>query len=329
MSVGMIVEQTRRAPKLSEVLFDGPTRNFASIAALPSNVQAIEAALLFSTGSLKFLTLVGPSGWGKSHTLEAVACRISHDAGVPPRVFSAQEWIDAGARADIPGALILDNVQDLLEGPRTRTSLRIALERRTRGSKATLLSFTAPKLTRPIRTLLPSPREWAIGVMAAPHPIERSLVLDQMAASEGMHLCPMLTKLIAGKMKGNGRTLMGALKRLKLGGTQWIEPRQVLRACGILDPFFSDNSGWDLADRVLKVAEEPEFLEAPGLVDLALYTLLRIAGLSEAAVARTFGVAPAEAYAMSERFHTSLENEGVRQQCTRFVESIVECLLND
>ncbi len=331
MSLGNIAEHARSAPKLSEVLFEEPSRNFGTIAALPSNVQAIEASLLFSTGLRSFLALVGPSGWGKSHVLEAVACRIGQDTGIPPRIYSAIEWIYLGARADSPGSLLLDNVQDALDGSRTRLLLQIALERRVRGGRPTMLSFTAPKATRQIKSLLPSIRDWTIGNLPAPDPLERILVIDQMASAEGLHLSPTLARMMATKMKGNGRTLSGALKRLKLSGTLWTDDRQILRACGTLDPFFSDNSAWDLGERILRAADEVEFkgLETRP-AHLALHTMLREAGLGEACVARCFGVQPAEAYAIAERFElVASSSEETRRLSKRFVQRVVESLSID
>ena len=61
--------------KLSNVLFERRVATFNSLAALPSNVEAIEAALMFSAGLNPFVAIVGPSGWGKSHLLGATSSR--------------------------------------------------------------------------------------------------------------------------------------------------------------------------------------------------------------------------------------------------------------
>ena len=65
----------RQAPRLSEVLFETSRATFAAYAPLPSNVEAIDAALRFSAGHEILVALVGPSGWGKSHLLGAAALR--------------------------------------------------------------------------------------------------------------------------------------------------------------------------------------------------------------------------------------------------------------
>src|SRR5688572_30068178 len=113
-------ETVRENPRLSEILFEAPFRSFGTLAALPSNVRAIESGLLFASGIHPFVAVVGPSGWGKSHLLHAVATRLGEDECLPPEVLSAQDWIAGGMRSDSGRALLLDNVQDALEGGRPR-----------------------------------------------------------------------------------------------------------------------------------------------------------------------------------------------------------------
>src|SRR5687767_10490030 len=82
----------RETPRLSEVLFK--SRSFESLAAVPSNVEALETALLFATGLQSFAALVGPSGWGKTHLLEAVSRKLRNDAGYRScNVHTAADWV--------------------------------------------------------------------------------------------------------------------------------------------------------------------------------------------------------------------------------------------
>ncbi|MBI1756001.1 MAG: hypothetical protein HYR64_02725 [Fimbriimonas ginsengisoli] len=322
---------TRPRVLLSEVLFSTPDRNFGTLAALPSNVQTIESALLFSTGHLQFLAIVGPSGWGKTHLLEAVAARVRRDLGVGPTVESAMEWVCAGGKAETPGPLILDNVQDLLDGPRTRMTLRVILERRLRAARPTLLAFTAAKPTRPVRHLLPNLREWMLATMPAPDPTERALVIDRIATGEGLRLSPVLVRLMATRMKGNGRTLAGALKRLRLQGVDWMDDFQVLRACGTLDPFFADSSDWDLVEAVVRTLDRAiapnADLDRGGL---ALHLLLHGAALNESHVARRFGIEPAKAYAAAARFERASRSLGLAAASERLlVHALVDGLSKD
>ncbi len=325
------IEQPLRAPRLSEVLFDRRQNSFASIAALPSNVEAIEAALLFSTGLASFVALVGPSGWGKSHLLEAVSSRLGHDACPAPSRLELSTYLMNPLRFEQSRVLILDDVQDVLAKSKLRQSLRFNLERRVRGGKATILAFTSPKATRQIRALLPNQREWNVASIGAPEPAERVLLINQMSAAEGLALCPRLAKIIAYQMHGNGRTLSGALKRLRLTHTNWLDTRSTLRACGLLEPFFADNGSWDLKHKILRVAEQQKGQFAKlSSTDLAIHTMLSEAGLAEVDVARAVSIEPAEAYVRSSRFRKTVEEDHeVNSYVRQFMEHVVQSLAQD
>jgi len=331
MSLTSTVELARHMPRISEVLFDEPSRSFSSLAALPSNVEAIEAALLFATGAVSHVAIAGPSGWGKSHLLEAAAGRFALDLGVRPEIHSALEWLAEGGRYDAPGPLILDNVQDVLDRSKSRLSLGLILERRLRTSKPTMLAFTAPKASRQIKNFLPVSREWCVRSIAAPSAAERTLIIQQIATTEGLRMGTVLVDLIAKRMKGNGRTLSGALKRLKLSGVNWKSDSEMLRACGTLDMFFSDDSGWDLHERILATSERPEFRDGQVRVaELTLHTMLHVAGLSESSIARYFGLQPAEVYAIAAQFESRRKDEeSARQMSVNLISRVIADLSND
>lgn len=322
---------TQYTPKLSEVLFEKKEHSFASLAALPSNVEAIEAALLFSAGMNRLVTVVGPSGWGKTHLMRAVAYRLSLDGGPFIEPASAQEYLASPHRFDSTAPLILDDVQDTLGRARQRLALRFALERRIRAGRPTILSFTAPKPTRQIRAFLPSARDWRISTMGAPAAAERVLLLNQMSAAESLALSPRLVKVLADQMHGNGRTLSGALKRLRLSGSTWLDTGGTLRALGLLEPFFADNSGWDLKMRILRIAEasRAQFGKVNPL-DLAIYTMIREAGLAESDVARSTELTNADVYQRTVRFQKQLETCDVsRSNVRQFVELVVGSLAKE
>lgn len=324
-------EPVQRVPKLSEVLFEPSTRRFGTLAALPSNVRAIEAALLFANGLNTFVGLFGPSGWGKTHLLESAAHHIAQEYGPRPPILTADEWIANPNRHDPALPLLLDDVQDTFARARSRNVLRIALERRVRSGRPTLLGFTAAKLTRSTRHFLPFEREWEIAVLDAPAPSERMLVVQQMARCESLQLSTELTKLLAYHLKGNGRTLLGALKRLKLYGPMWQSKRATLRGCGLLDPFLCDNGEWDLKDRIERCVREADPSEWNGTSeDLAIYMMLREASLGEADVARYFGIEPAMAYLLATRFERRFAVcERTRRALERCVERVVDGLPRD
>ena len=277
--------------RLSRALVDQPEVTFSSLANLPSNVQAIQAAERFAAGLQHFVALVGPSGWGKSHLLSSVSARLAQRTTCAPVVFTATEWILGIAQAEDAAPLLLDNVQDLLPKPRLRQALRAAIGERVRAGQSTMLSFTTAKSGRSLRILLPVPRAWSWAAIQAPEAAERVLVLQHMAAAEHLVMSAPLTRLLASRLRGNGRTLSGALKRLKLYGADWQDAALTLRACGILDMFFRDDSDWDLRETVFNACRP-----GPHGTDLAMYLMLREAALSEAHVAQFFGVQPSAAY---------------------------------
>jgi len=210
-------------------------------------------------------------------------------------------------------------------------ALRLNLERRVKCGKPTLLAFTSPKPNRALRSFLPIARDWTIASMGAAEPVERLLLLHQMSGAEGLALSPRLSKVIADHMLGNGRTLAGALKRLRLSGSNWLDSSATLRAFGLLDPFFADNGTWDLKHKVLRVAEhsKSQFIKV-NVSDLALYTMLHEAGLSEIDVARAIGIEPSEAYLRASRFKAQLsDSELIRGYVRQFIEIVVDELARD
>jgi chromosomal replication initiation ATPase DnaA len=321
-------------PRLSEIMAAGDSIDFRSIATLPSNIEAVEAALLFSAKLETLVAIVGPSGWGKSRLLEAVANRLRVESGLAvPQPIDAGDWLSPTGRAPQQGAAIVDNVQTCLASPRHRQLLRGLLERRAKARRQTLLSFTAAAPNRQIRSLLPQPREWLVVHLKAPTPTERELVLQQMSVTEGLLLSDQLAKLLAHKINGNGRTLSGALKRLKLQQNRWLTPRETIRACGLLNPFFADNSGWDLREHIVKVvsrqaAERRDLTVDP--LSASVYIMLREAMLSEAEVAGYLKMQPKETYAVAGLVdHLRRSDDVTADSLTRLISDVAGSLQED
>ncbi len=317
-----------RAPRLSEVLFERSNRSFGSLAPLPSNVEAIEAGLRFSAGLNTHVALTGPSGWGKTHLLEAITYRLTHELGTPVERLSASAVVDNPLKGETPGPIILDDVQEILGRPRPQLALRLNLERRVRAGRATILAFTVPKPNRQLKGFLPNYRDWTVCTMAEPQAAERILLLNHMSAAEGLQLSPSLVKVIAHSMCGNGRTVAGALKRLRLSGSSWLDSRATIRACGLLDPFFADSPDWDLKLKVLKVAENNRSAFPKATVtDLALVVMLHEAGLAEADVARCLGISPADAYLRAARYQQQSAGDATsRGYVHQLVDLVVDSL---
>ncbi|HWD38239.1 MAG TPA: hypothetical protein VG944_05270 [Fimbriimonas sp.] len=230
-----------------------------------------------------------------------------------------------------PGPLLLDDCQEVLANSKQRVMLRLALEHQMRAGRATCLSFTSPKITRPIRNFLPHPREWTICLIGNPEPAERKPLISQMAAADGLSLSSTLIRIIAQEMHGNGRTLSGALKRLRLAGTTWQDGHGTVRACGLLDPFFADNSSWDLKHRILRTTENlRSMLKDLSPADLSIYVMLRVASLSESEVARATDTEPAEVYLRACKFEREiLKDQSKSSTIRQYLEAVANSLTGE
>lgn len=328
-----LTHRVQAVPRLSEIMSEDDARHFRTIATLPSNIEAVEAALLFSAGLESQVAIVGPSGWGKSHLLEAVAGRLRAETGMEvPQPIDVADWLSGRSRGAEAGPAIVDNVQTCIGSLRHSQTLRVSLERRVKSRRRTLLSFTARAPNRQIRALLPQPREWLVVHLKAPAGPERESVLRQMAFTEGLALSEELVRLIAGKTKGNGCTLMGALKRLKVHQTRWVSARETLRACGLLNPFFADDGSWDLREHIVKVVSRPAGDQPPPIdpVSAATYLMLREAMLSEAEVADYLKLEPKNAYGLAGRVERLRNEDPVTAEALkRLISEVVGALQAD
>jgi hypothetical protein len=305
-------------PRLSDVLFARSDFGFDGLALLPSNLEAVEAATLFASGIHCLVAIVGPSGWGKSMILHGAAMQTTSPGTTlnPPQVLCASDWVADLPRIDAQRPLILDNVQDILHKSRLKIQLRMALERRARAGKPTMLGFTMPKATRQLRGFLPFYREWVVATIGSPAPQEKEVIVRHMAAMAGLRLSSELVRILAAHLRGTGCTLAGALNTLRLQKTNWMDGRATLHACGILHAFFADNSAWDLRDRIYAEVRSRWSLTGTQRVrDLSLFLMLRVARLSETSVARYFDIEQAGAYSRALRFEDAMsgDNELARE----------------
>lgn len=299
------------------------------MAELPSNVEAIDAALHFSMGLKPFVVLAGPSGWGKTHLLECISTHMAKEFNVRTSIVNAYDWLSGRHRAEPRRPLILDDVQDAMTGARQKVFLRLSLERRIRVGIPTILAITGDRLTRHHLSFLPSVREWSLHELSEPTGAERRVVVEQMARTEGIQISKFLSKLLATRMKGNGNTFHGAINRLKLSGTHWTTPEETLRACGLLDPFFADNSAWDLKEKIKSaIGKTGNQFSDIELCGLCCYALLNVAQLGELDVARFCGVEPAKAREKAIRFQRTIEASEQHQLAySHFLETAVESLM--
>lgn len=315
-------------PRLSEVLFSPVERRFGTLAELPSNVEAIEAALLFAAGLSPFVAVVGPSGWGKTHLLECASHRLAQDYGFRPPIVNADEWLNGRIQVDPRMPLLIDDAQDVVSRTRSKVQLKLALERRVRTGRPTMLAFTSERLTRQHVSFLPNIREWALHEIGVPKAEERVHIVDQIAKLEGLRISRYLARLLATRMRGNGNTLHGALNRLRTYGSHWATASEVIQACGILDPFFADNPDWDLKDKIRQSSRRisSKFPDVDPSKAMA-YVMIFVAKLSEIDVARFCGIEPSQVHDKSCEFRRDLSSSPVANGClSHFVETVAESL---
>lgn len=321
-----IAESNKQEPALSQILFPSTDHSFANFCVVESNVQATEAALLFSLRQHPLVALVGPTGWGKSHLLQAASIRLADEMGVPVPVIDAAEYTGWG-RTSVMAPLVMDNIQVAYESAQVAYQLRILLESRVQSKALTLVSITAPRITRGTRNMLPNHRQWNIVAIEAPEARERQVIVDKLAQQEGITLAPLLQKLIAQQMNGNGRTICGALHRLRLYDSQFTSSEAILRALGMIDIFFRDNSSWDLKGTIRAAAKQTG---ASDELAMAVYAMHRNADLPEGEVARAVELMPGEVYNRSTAFGKELQASATsRQRYKEFVRKVLELLLEN
>jgi chromosomal replication initiation ATPase DnaA len=318
-------------PRISQALFTNNAKDFRSMATLPSNVEAIEAAMLFSTGLENLVAVIGPSGWGKSHLLTAAADRMRLEFGLSAvEVLNVDDWLSNSCRQAPFMPVILDDVQTCLSSSKVKQHLRLALERRAKAGRPTMLSFTASAMDRQIKSLLPQFRDWTVVPIKSPTCAERVLVVRQMCKSEGLTLSDSLVDLIAKKVNGNGRTYIGALKRLRLQQSIWLTVQEVLRACGVLNPFLSNNSSWDLREHIIRIVSavlHNKNVHNCDAIEISAYLMLREAWLSEAQIADYVNTQPKTVYAMAAKVEQAIAlNDEIRILLMRLISDIVDSL---
>ena len=321
----IVAEPGRTSVRVTDTHPPISTSALASFAPLPSNVPAFEAGVHFASSLTNFVAIVGPCGWGKTHLLQAIAEQYQRQGRGCVQVMDIHRALSAPGRLESARALLLDDVQEVFGKPKLRQLLRVLLERRMKGSRPTILAFTGDKPTRQVKLMLPNSRAWTYGVISEPEAIERMVILRQMAAKEGLAMSEELIKIVAGHMRVNGRTLSGALKRLRLGGEDWTDHRGALEALGVLNPFFSDNPDWDLLHRIHRASIELGFPK-----EYALYAMMCIANVPETNVARWADVEPAEAFAVTKQFRCQISgNPMANERISILVERVVLSLASE
>jgi hypothetical protein len=310
--------------RLSNLVLPVEVTGFKVIAPLHTNVKAIEAALLFATNHHSFVAISGPSGCGKTLLLGAASHYMKTHGDTNVEFMSAEQFLKLEGRVGLEKTIILDDCQDVFGKPKQCLRLRLALDRRVRGNRPTLVAFNSAGRDRRINNLLPTPRKWCFESIDEPNGAGRIRLVSHLAKKERLNLSPIFTKIIGAKLLGNGRVIAGALQRLKLEKSDWTDSHQILWGCGLLDPYFADNSNWDLRHRIIRISNEATNKDNRLHRDeLSCFLMIHVAGLCEASVANYLSADPARCYQAAGKVARLVKHDAqiasLVHQCTESV----------
>jgi chromosomal replication initiation ATPase DnaA len=305
------------------------TKGFADIAAVASNLGAIEAGMRFAEGITPFVAIIGAPGWGKSHLVSAVAQYMHARGARLNRPMAATIYATFPDRIDESLPLLLDDVQDAWTNMRTKQELRRLLERRVKSGRPTLVALADVANRQETARFLPNSRDWGCQVIQQPSKAERDQIVRQIADSEGVRLSKPVVTLVSRHLCGNGRSIQGAVHTLRLVKPAWSRRDDVCEACGVLMPYIQGENGWDPRDVVLEVvttAFADRDYEGIEPAQVCAYMLISKMGLSEYDVATFLGVSPTRAYAMSNGIKLQLADFRLAECVQTCVDAVVRSL---
>lgn len=297
---------------------------------VPSNSDAVDAALLFSSGLETLAAIHGPSGYGKTHLLTVVHHRLRrlHGAGVPP-IADAAVAAPGNGLEQTPEPVLIDNAEVCLGRSRHRQRVHLLLERRARAGRPTLVAFGGTDLERAIRRFLPHHRSWRVEAIGPLSANERLTMLRQMSASLDLRVGEPVLRLLAASVRGCPGTMRGVLTRMLSVQRGWDGPWAVLEACGALAPVLSADGHWDARDHILQAVEAVAASLPPDLQpwEIASYAMLRLARVPEEQAAAALGVEPGRAYAAAAKVEARLRAcADTREAVRRTVEAATASL---
>jgi energy-coupling factor transporter ATP-binding protein EcfA2 len=244
--------EERRA-SLSQSWAGADVARLRSLALLPSNSAALQVCSQFPRTRGDRVAIYGPSGWGKSHLARLVGIRLGEEAAA---YVKAESFIACPALIRTDKVLILDGCERIRFAPLARHELLVELQRRQRLRLSTMLSFTASSSSAPRRLLLGAGRGWLLAPLALPTVEEKEAVVQEMGRAMGLRMHRALRRVLAAQLRGNGHSLLSALRRLRENALDCSRAKNVLPALGVLLPFLHDENGWDVRDLVWEASQE-------------------------------------------------------------------------
>ena len=298
---------------------DSNRSGFASFAAVSSNIGAIEVGARFAQGTTPFAVVIGAPGWGKTHLLDSIRSYMGRRSQPINSPMSASQYTSVPERCDDGLPLLIDDCQDVWGNMRARQDFRRLLERRIKGRRPTFVCI-ADKVSRlEASRFFPCPQEWAFQSISVPSRKERDYIVRQIADSEEVSLSRPIVALVARHLCGDGRSIKGAIRTLKIVRDDWARRSDLFEACGVLTPYIQGEDGWDPRDVVMDVVSGRSFECCPSedyARSVCAYVLLSLMRLDEYDVATFLGVSPTAAYAMSVSVKASLADAN----CAKAVE---------
>ncbi len=290
---------------LSDVLL-GDSCHWSGFAALPSNFAAFEAAMRVAHGLSSFAVIVGPSGWGKTHLLQAASERVASQYQIESVIHSPNSFLAIPESQNPSQPVLVDGVQDILRLPRLKHRFMMRLRERTRLRRPILLALESEPQSKLLRELAMLRVKPAVFPITVPTASERELIVMNVALTMGLQLHRTLAKLIARHVDGNGRSILGALNRLALYGNDWSCESNLPRALGITLPFLRGRDGWDLRDSVYEAvcAALCDTCDAERLKSWLCWSLRDLLKLPEDQVSAFINITPGEVHSLTQRVKT-------------------------
>ncbi len=293
---------------------------FSSFAAAPSNMGAIEVGTRFAQGTTPLVVVIGAPGWGKSHLLDSVRSYMDRRARPLNVLLSAAQYTSNPERCDDSVPLLVDDAQDVWGNMKSRQQFRRLIERRVRTKRPTFICFADSVSRLEASRFVPCTQDWAFQSIGTPSKKERDYIVRQIADTERVTLSRPIVTLFARHLCGDGRSIRGAVRTLKVVRADWSRRGDVFEACGVLNPYLEGENGWDPRDVVWEIVNAKtqgsrtydHFAES-----VCCYILVSLIGMSEFDVATFLGVSPKAAYSMSVAVKEGLTSD----QTARLVET--------
>ncbi len=318
--------------RLSSVLCTTSAIVASQFTALPSNSRAIKLADQFVREIHPFAAVVGPSGWGKSELLQSISRSLTEHLGVEVPVISALEWANSKDKACIDQFLLLDDLQDVFRHPRAKHQLKLRLHQRARFKRPTFVTMVGQSHELITQGIFACPLTWRIESINEPTCPEREFIVKQIAGSERIKLSPQLTHLLATHMNGNGRSIRGALLRLRLIKSDWTALSDLGKASGILMPYLIGENGWDLRD-VVRDAVSASMSDCPLCTltetEICAYILRNDIQLREDEVATFLRLTPGQVYRQIQRTATLMSQPACANTVAQCQQAVLKALSDE